>query len=192
MDVEKKRNNETGADQGGYIHQHSFPLFVLTELSKIRTHPAVVEVLSTGLYNEQYRAFIDEVHQCLFCLYGCPSRRKRQLEEHGGSHNHEPSAEDVENMLSLLLPEKIPPYDGSCSVDLIEFVQKKASSFLEPTAEESEKVTFSYFVNLFSYCFTVAPGYRYQNGITCLFFLSFFQKSGEKYWLSHPETAIFH
>lgn len=62
------------------------------------------------------------------------------MEEHGGTHNHEPSLKDIENVLSLLLPDKIPPYDGTCSFDLIEFVQKKASSFLEPTENEKEKV----------------------------------------------------
>ncbi|CAG9532019.1 unnamed protein product [Cercopithifilaria johnstoni] len=123
-----------------FVDDHSFPLFVLNEFSKIRTHPAVVEVLSTRECMEQSRAFMDEVHQCLFCLYGCPSRRKRQLEEHGGTHNHEPSLKDIENVLSLLLPDKIPPYDGTCSSDLIEFVQKKASSFMEPTEDEKEKL----------------------------------------------------
>uniref|UniRef100_A0A1I7VE04 TPR_REGION domain-containing protein n=1 Tax=Loa loa TaxID=7209 RepID=A0A1I7VE04_LOALO len=123
-----------------FVDDHSFPLFVLNEFSKIRAHPAVVEILSTRECIEQSRAFIDEVHQCLFCLYGCPSRRKRQLEEHGGTHNHEPSLKDIENVLSLLLPDKIPPYDGTCCFDLIEFVQKKASSFLEPTENEKEKL----------------------------------------------------
>ncbi|KAK6106599.1 hypothetical protein QQG55_24865 [Brugia pahangi] len=123
-----------------FVDDHSFPLFVLNEFSKIRAHPAVIEVLSTRECIEQSRAFIDEVHQCLFCLYACPSRRKRQLEEHGGTHNHEPNLKDIENVLSLLLPDKIPPYDGTCSFDLIEFVQKKASSFLEPTENEKEKL----------------------------------------------------
>ncbi|VDN00812.1 unnamed protein product [Thelazia callipaeda] len=123
-----------------YIDDHSFPLFVLNEFSKIRTHHAVIETLSSREYVEQNRAFIDEVHQCLFCLYGCPSRRKRQLEEHGGSHNHEPCLKDIENVLLLLLPTKVPPYDGSYSTDLIEFVQKKASSFLEPTSDEKAKL----------------------------------------------------
>uniref|UniRef100_A0A915PZY8 Bm6422 n=1 Tax=Setaria digitata TaxID=48799 RepID=A0A915PZY8_9BILA len=130
-----------------FIDDHSFPLFILNEFSKVRAHPAVVKILSTQECIEQSRAFIDEVHQCLFCLYGCPSRRKRQLEEHGGTHNHEPSLKDIENVLSLLLPDKIPPYDGSCSFDLIEFVQKKASSFLEPTEDEKEKLSkFSHFI----------------------------------------------
>ncbi|VIO96745.1 Uncharacterized protein BM_BM6422 [Brugia malayi] len=123
-----------------FVDDHSFPLFILNEFSKIRAHPAVIEVLSTRECIEQSRAFIDEVHQCLFCLYACPSRRKRQLEEHGGTHNHEPNLKDIENVLSLLLPDKIPPYDGTCSFDLIEFVQKKASSFLEPTENEKEKL----------------------------------------------------
>lgn len=66
------------------------------------------------------------------------------MEEHGGTHNHEPSLGDIENVLSLLLPDKIPPYDGNCSFDLIEFMQKKASSFLEPTEDEKEKVLGMY------------------------------------------------
>ncbi|KAM3721380.1 Translation initiation factor eIF-2B subunit beta [Dirofilaria immitis] len=131
-----------------FINNHSFPLFVLNEFSKIRAHPAIVEVLSVRDCVEQSRAFMDEVHQCLFCLYGCPSKRKRQLEEHGGTHNHEPSLKDIENVLSLLLPDKIPPYDGTCSFDLIEFMQKKASSFLEPTEDEKEKLfAFDHFIS---------------------------------------------
>ncbi|VDK89604.1 unnamed protein product, partial [Onchocerca ochengi] len=142
-----------------FIDNHSFPLFVLNEFSKIRAHPAVIEVLSTRECSEQSRAFMDEVHQCLFCLYGCPSRRKRQLEEHGGTHNHEPSLGDIENVLSLLLPDKIPPYDGNCSFDLIEFMQKKASSFLEPTEDEKEK--------LFAFDRFIAQGEIHENWPRC-------------------------
>ncbi|MCP9260999.1 Translation initiation factor eif-2b subunit beta [Dirofilaria immitis] len=131
----------------GSFFQHSFPLFVLNEFSKIRAHPAIVEVLSVRDCVEQSRAFMDEVHQCLFCLYGCPSKRKRQLEEHGGTHNHEPSLKDIENVLSLLLPDKIPPYDGTCSFDLIEFMQKKASSFWNP--QKMKKKSSSRLITLF-------------------------------------------
>lgn len=75
------------------------------------------------------------------------------MEEHGGTHNHEPNFKDIENVLSLLLPDKIPPYDGACSFDLIEFVQKKASSFLEPTGNEKEKVlSISKELGKYAYC----------------------------------------
>ena len=71
-----------------------------------------------------------------------PTRRKRQLEEHGGPHNYEPSEEDATFILPLFMPDRLPAYDGNVAADLIEVVQKKFLSVLTPTSEETEKVSF--------------------------------------------------
>ncbi|VDM47857.1 unnamed protein product [Toxocara canis] len=123
-----------------YAENYRFLMFELRELARVRSERCVDEAVSDGLHAEQLRAFIDEVHQCMFCMFGCPSRWKRTLEEHGGIHAYEPSDEDAACIVSLLLPDTLPTYNGALCPDLIEIVQKKLVAFVQPTGEEITKV----------------------------------------------------
>lgn len=131
-------HDAVAATVGCFVDNYRLPLFALREFARVRSESAITEIIEEGIFTDQIRAFQDEVHQCTFCIFGCPSRRKRQLEEHGGSHNYEPVEEDSESVLSLLLPDRLPRYDGSPAGDLVEVVQKKFASFLQPTTEETE------------------------------------------------------
>ncbi|MFH4974222.1 hypothetical protein AB6A40_000931 [Gnathostoma spinigerum] len=73
----------------------------------------------------------------------CPSRRKRQLEEHGGDHNYEPTSSDAQWILPLFLPDYMPNPEDALSFysDLVEVITKKFSPFLQPTEEEQEKLS---------------------------------------------------
>uniref|UniRef100_A0A0M3HR25 TPR_REGION domain-containing protein n=1 Tax=Ascaris lumbricoides TaxID=6252 RepID=A0A0M3HR25_ASCLU len=119
---------------------YRFLMFELRELARVRSERCVIEALSNGQHAELLRAFIDEVHQCMFCMFGCPSRWKRVLEGHGSAHAYEPSHEDAMCIISLLMPDTLPSYYGTLYPDLIEIVQKKLTAFMQPTEEEITKL----------------------------------------------------
>lgn len=125
---------------GCHVNNYRFPLYALRELNRVRKLSSVSKILADGVHTDQLRAFQDEVHQCTSCLFGLPSRRKRQLEDHGGPHDYEPTEEDALFILPLFLPDRLPSYAGSVAPDLIEIVQKKFLFFLTPTEEEAKKV----------------------------------------------------
>ncbi|VDK50197.1 unnamed protein product [Anisakis simplex] len=123
-----------------YAENYRFLIFELRELANVRAERNVDEALSDGQHTEQLRAYYDELHQCLFCMFGCPSRLKRLLEEHGGSHSYEPSEEDAMFIASLLLPDPLPSYNDTLCSDLIEIVQKKLTQFIQPIDHETSMV----------------------------------------------------
>lgn len=58
------------------------------------------------------------------------------MDDHGGNHDFSASAEEAECILYLMMPERIPLYDGPVSLDLIEIIQKKAAFYVELMDDE--------------------------------------------------------
>ncbi|MFH4974221.1 hypothetical protein AB6A40_000930 [Gnathostoma spinigerum] len=49
---------------------YRFVVFELKELASVRSLKVIDELISSGLHGDRLKSYIDEVHQCTFCLFG--------------------------------------------------------------------------------------------------------------------------
>ncbi|WKY12754.1 hypothetical protein Q1695_003951 [Nippostrongylus brasiliensis] len=124
LDVLLKAHEKLGEAKKCGKDKGAFLLFFMEKLHDCIANEAVVAVLRRDDFSWLWSNVSEEISQCLYCMFGRYSKRRRALEDHECSVSHVDLAKYSTMVVELAMPHPMPQYDdkdrlGHDVVDLL-------------------------------------------------------------------------
>ncbi|KAK5975239.1 hypothetical protein GCK32_009297, partial [Trichostrongylus colubriformis] len=124
-----------GCDKGAFL------LFYMKKLHECISNEKVVSILRRDDFSWLWSNVSEEISQCLYCVFGRYSKRRRALEDHECSVSHRILDNYSTMVVELAMPHPLPQYDDKDRLghDVVDLLLNKFSFMLKYT-EERKKV----------------------------------------------------
>ncbi|VDL79409.1 unnamed protein product [Nippostrongylus brasiliensis] len=124
LDVLLKAHEKLGEAKKCGKDKGAFLLFFMEKLHDCIANETVVAVLRRDDFSWLWSNVSEEISQCLYCMFGRYSKRRRALEDHECSVSHVDLAKYSTMVVELAMPHPMPQYDdkdrlGHDVVDLL-------------------------------------------------------------------------
>ncbi|XGW05200.1 hypothetical protein V3C99_015966 [Haemonchus contortus] len=137
LDVLLKAHEKLGEAKVCGCDKGAFLLFYMENLHACISNESVVSVLRRDDYSWLWSNVSEEISQCLYCVFGRYSKRRRALEEHECSVSHRILDKHSTMVVELAMPHPLPQYDDKDRLghDVVDLLLNKFPFMLEYSEE---------------------------------------------------------